>query len=402
MKENTQGPTLFLRQNGVQSLARGHLWIFPGAVIKETGQARPGEIISLADQAGRFVAWAWNSPDSKIRARVISRTWSDEFPEGWWRGRLERAVELRRGLIEDEAQTTYRLVNAEADGLPGLTVDRFGNLAVLSATCAGADKIKSQVAQELMQSQGIEVVLERADSNIRRLEGLPKVRTVLAGEYDGGSVLVRENGVEFTIDPLGGWRIGWYSDQRRNRALVASQAKGGRVLDCFSYTGGFGIQALVAGAKSATLIDSSAKAHSSARESLRPLGLMRKADLIQGDVFNVLRQYTREKRKFDLVVLDPPSQAHSKGMVENAIRTYRDLVTLSLDLINPGGRVAAFSRSAAVSQEQFREVVQVVAEQTGGPLRILARFDQGEDNPALLGMKETDYLTGLMISPARG
>lgn len=396
---NEKKPTLYLKPNGVNSLGRGHRWIFSGAVIKETGQAKPGEIISLADQAGRFVAWAWNSPGSKIRARVLSRQWSDEFPEGWWRPRLERAVELRRPLIENESQTAFRLLNAEADALPGLTIDLLGGTAVLSATCAGSDLIKAEVAAWLRENQGVELVLERADPNVRRLEGLPKAGTVISGEYDGERVTILENGVEFAVDPLGGWRLGWYSDQRRNRALISSLAKGRRVLDCFSYNGGFGIQAIVAKAKSATLIDSSAKAHLAARATLRPLGLTRKADLIQGDVFQILRQYIGEKRKFDLIILDPPSQAHSKGMVEKAVRTYTDLLQLALSLVTEGGLIAAFSRSAAIGPEHFREIVQAATEQSGVRLRVLQKMGQAEDLPAPLGMPEMDYLKGLLLSP---
>ncbi len=389
-------PTLYLKDQGARSLMKGHLWIFSGAVTKVTGQPMPGDVIALADRGNRFVGWAWYSPDSRIRARVLSLRQGDEFPEGWWLERFDRAVALRSHLREEEGTDSFRLVNAEADGLPGLIVDLAGDTAVVQALTPGADRLKKELAGLLGEKFALKTVWEKGDDVIRRFEGLPSTRGPLLGPEPGAPIRIKENGLGFEVDLTGGAEVVWYSDQRRNRPLVAGLSQGGRVLDCFSYSGGFSVSALAAGAKSATLMDSSSKALRQARQNLKLNDLEGRADLVQGNVFQILRQYLDTGRKFESIILDPDSQATTRSQAEKAGRAYKDLNLLALKMLSPGGILATFSRSQAVDEAAFRETLGWAARDAGRRLQILARLGQPEDHPVLLGHPETETLKGFL------
>ena len=341
------------------------------------------------------MAWAWYSPDSRIRARVLSLRREDEFGPGWWRTRLEEARGLRAHLEKDEGTDAFRLVAAEADGLPGLSVDLFGQSAVIRALSPGADRLKKELAAALAEDLALGSVLEKGDQVLRRFEGLPATKGVLFGEDGSAPTAFRENGLKYEAD-LFSEHSGWYSDQRRNRALVAPLAGTGRVLDCCAGSGGFAVAALAAGAKAATLVDSSSKALLRARRNLELNGLAERADLVQGNFFNILRQYQESGRLFETAILDPDPRALSRTQAQKAGQAYKDSNLLALKLLAPGGILATFSRSPGVEEESFREILGWAARDAGRRLQILARLGQPEDHPILLGHPETETLKGYL------
>ncbi len=396
METKKRQPTLFLKNQGIRPLSKGHLWIFSGAVTKVTGRPLPGDVIGLADGGNRFVGWAWYSPDSRIRARVLSLRRADEFEEGWWRERVSRARELRAALEKEEGSTAYRLINAEADGLPGLIVDLYGKTAVIRALTPGADRIKDELADLLARDLALESVWEKGDDVARRFEGLPSLKRALQGPEPPTPLGIAEHGLKYEVDLQDGRENCWFSDQRRNRPLVAARTKGGRVLECFAFSGSFSVNALTAGAKSATLVDSSSKALRQARRNLELNDLADRADLIQGNVFEVLRQYLEIDRKFETIILDPDSRATSRNQARQAGRAYKDSNLLALKMLTPGGILATFSRSPGVDEEDFREILGWAARDAGKRLQILARLGQSGDHPILLGHPETEGLKGFL------
>ena len=396
MEIKKRPPTLFLKEQGLRSLNKGHLWIFSGAVTKVTGRPGPGDVAALADRANRPVGWAWFSPDSRIRARVLSLRPEDEFEDGWWLKRIQLARELRTALEQNPGTTAYRLVNAEADGLPGLVVDLYGKSAVVQALTPGADRLKKELAQWMAGEFSLESVWEKGDDVIRRFEGLPSLRRPLYGPEPRGPVTFKEHGLDFEADITAAQDCPWFSDQRRNRFLVADLSRGARVLDLFGFSGAFSAQALAQGAKSAVVVDSSSKALKQARRNMELNNLESKADLIQGNVFEVLRQYLDSDRVFETVILDPDARTNSKDMIQKATRAYKDSNLLALKMLSPGGILATFSRSPVVSDEVFRETVGWAARDAGKRLQILARLGQAEDHPVLQGHPETETLKGYL------
>jgi len=398
---STTTPTLFLKNSGVRPLGRGHPWVYAGAVTKVSGQPEPGQVVRLADKAGRFVAWAWYSPFSRIRARVLSLTLRAAFDSGWWRERLEMAWAGRRRLAEDPQTTAFRLVNAEADSLPGLIVDLYDKTAVLQVTTPGADLIKADVASWLGERLGLKSVFERGQAQARRLEGLAPAEGPLLGPEPPGPGGIKEGGLKFEVDLAQGQGTGWYLDQRLNRQIVAGYARQRKILDCFAYSGGFSAQALGAGAESAVLIDSSARALKQAQTNLKLNDLQARADVVQGNVFDVLRQYQADGRRFGLIILDPPPLAPGRSQAQKASRAYKDLNRLAFKLLAPGGLVATFSSSPGIGLSSFQEILIWAAREAGVRLQILACLGQPEDHPVLAGFPESEYLKGFVCRPFR-
>ena len=385
-----------MKEQGVRSLTKGHLWIFSGAVTKVTGRPGPGDVVALVDGGNHHVGWAWYSPDSRIRARVLSLRPDEKFPEGWWLERVKGARELRSALEGEEGTTAFRLVNAEADGLPGVIVDLYGPTAVVQALTPGADRLKKELARWIAGEFSLKSIWEKGDDVIRRFEGLPSLKRSLLGPEPLAPVAVREHGLNYEVDITAGQESLWFSDQRRNRALVAGLSKGARVLDLFGFSGAFSALALAGGAKSATLVDSSSKALKQARRNLELNGLEKRADLIQGNVFAVLRQYLETNRRFETIIIDPDSRANTKSMVQKAMGAYKDSNLLALKMLSPGGILATFSRSSGLGEEAFRETLGWAARDAGKRLQVLARLGQSEDHPCLLGHPETETLKGFL------
>ncbi len=391
-------PALYIKPAGIKPLRRGHPWVFSGAVVKVVGRPEPGEMVRLLDREGRFVAWAWYSPASRLRARVVDRREGVVIDRAWLTERLKLCLAGRQRLLAQGAEA-LRLVNSEADGLPGLVVDRYGEGLVVQFSCPGAERLKDEIVARLQEQHRPVWVYERSDVAARRLEGLTPSQGPLMGAAPQGLVKIQDGGLFFFVDPLEGQKTGFYLDQGQNRLAVAAHAGARRVLDCFAYSGGFAIHALAAGAASAVVVDSSARALKLARENLTLNGLLGKADLVQGNVFEVLRQYRDARRRFDLIVLDPPNLAPTKAQASKAARAYKDLNLLALKLLTAEGVLATFSCSAGIEPRFFEEVLHWAAQDAGVSLHILARLGQREDHPVLAGFPESEYLKGMICRP---
>ncbi len=374
-----------------------HPWIFSGAIGTVSREPGLGETVLVADAEGRPLGVGAWSPASQIRVRLWAFGEEAEGAAGetFLDARVAAALAVREGMAERFDTDALRLVNAEADGLPGVTVDRYGDVLVGQFATAGAERNKAALVASLMARTGAKGFYERSDVDGRRREGLEPAVGLLAGEEPPGRIVIHEGPVRFEVDVRGGHKTGFYLDQRENRRLVAGAARGRRVLNAFCYTGGFGVAAQLAGAAAVTHVDLSAPALGQARRNTALNGLP-EAEFIQGNVFQELRAFRDRARSFDLVVLDPPKFADTKALAAKALRGYKDINLLGLKLVSPGGVLATFSCSGAIDPATFRMVVAEAARDAGRRVRILRELRQAPDHVESLDFPEGFYLKGLL------
>ncbi len=394
-------PTLVLKPEREKSLLRRHPWLFTGAVADVKGDPASGDTIAVRSADGKFLARAAYSPASQIIARVWA--WDEATPvdEAFIQKRLAQAMASRAALTAATppggATNAVRLANAESDGLPGVVVDRYSDFAVCQFLSAGAEKWKQAVAQTVAAQPGVAGVFERSDVDVREKEGLSPVTGPLAGSPPPELIEIQEGACRFAVDVYRGHKTGFYLDQRDNRALAASYAEAREVLNCFAYTGGFGVWTLKGGAASVTNIDTSAPALELARHNVELNGLdSSKVENVVGDVFQVLRQYRDRGRQFDLIILDPPKFAESRSQIEGATRGYKDINLLAFKLLRPGGILFTFSCSGLIEPELFQKVVAGAALDSGREAQIIQRLTQASDHPVALNFPEGEYLKGLV------
>ncbi|MFH0801310.1 MAG: class I SAM-dependent rRNA methyltransferase [bacterium] len=308
---------------------------------------------------------------------------------------LERRKQLR--LLSENGAA--RLIYAESDGLPGLIVDQYAGVLVMQCTSAGAEYFKEIISGLLMELTGADSLFERSDADSRILEGLPSASGLLLGKPLPEIVEFVEGGLTFAVDVRNGHKTGFYLDQKDNRECLRGLAGGKEVLDCFCYTGGFTLNALAGGASSVVSVDASEAALEAARHNVSLNRLPEGAcHWLKEDVFQTLRRFNAEKRRFDLVILDPPKFAQNMGQVEQALRGYKDINRLAFQLLRPGGILFTFSCSGLVSGEQFQKTVAWAALDAGLEGRIIRRLSQGPDHPVPLHFPEGAYLKGLVIT----
>lgn len=413
---------LLLKDGRDKPVHNRHPWIFSGAIDRLKGDAQPGDLVTVADHRGTPLATAYYNPKSQIQARILSWDPAEPVDHDFWLRRLRRAVEARAmlGLVASgqlsvsseehgtegrlatdhrPLTTACRLVNAEADGLPGLVVDRYGDHLVMQCLTLGIDRRKGMLANrlvELLQPAGI---LERSDADVRGKEGLKQVVEMRHGQAPPPEMTIHENGHAFLVDVWHGHKTGFYLDQRDNRAAAAQPTllAGKEVLNVFAYTGAFGVYAAAAGARRIVQVDSSHPALEAAERNMALNGFDQPDDeLIAGDAFEVLRYFREEGQQFDAIVLDPPKFAYSQGQVERACRGYKDLNWLALRLLRPGGLLVTFSCSGLVNADLFQKVVFGAAVDAGRDVQVLRHLGQSADHPVLLSFPESAYLKGLL------
>jgi 23S rRNA (cytosine1962-C5)-methyltransferase len=382
-----------------RSLLRRHPWVFAGSVAR--GKADPGETVRVEAHDGRFLAWGAYSGSSQIRVRAWSFDEAERIDHAFFKRRVDAALALRRRLAP--ASDGVRLVHAEADGLPGLVVDRYGDVLVAQFLAAGTERWKGALADILLERTGCTRLFERSDSGVRALEGLEPASGWLRGE--GATALeIREHDWRLTLDVAAGHKTGFYLDQRDNRAAFARWVRQfglADVLNCYCYTGGFTVAALAGGAARVTSVDSSAPAleRVAAHVALNGFDAAR-STVLDADVNAFLRSALKDGRRFDAIVLDPPKFAPTAAHAERAARAYKDINRLALKLLAPGGLLLTFSCSGGIGAELFHKIVAGAAIDAGADGAILARLEGAPDHPATLVFPEGEYLNGLAILKA--
>lgn len=389
---------LILMPGKERSAMKRHPWLFAGSVGRLEGRARPGDTVEVLSDDLKPLGRAAYSPKSQIRARFWTFDAEESVDDAFFKRRIAMAVARRQALPELKGQQGLRLIHAESDGLPGIVADQYGDTVVVQLTSAGADKWRNAIVAGLVKATGCARVYERSDSDVRGLEGLEPVTGWLHGE-PADDLVIDENGVKLAVDVVGGHKTGFYLDQRDNRAWLRSVAADKEILNCFCYTGGFSLQALAGGAKQVLSIDSSGPAlkQAQANLALNPQLPAERAEWLEADVFQALRDFRKEGRQFDLIVLDPPKFAPSAAHADRAARAYKDINLLGFRLLRPGGLLMTYSCSGGVGLELFQKIVAGAALDAGRAARIVRRLSGTADHPVALNFPEGEYLKGLLV-----
>ncbi len=387
---------IILNKGREKSVLGGHPWIFSGAVKELSGVTRNGQPVRVMSSAGQFLGMASVSMQSQIRARMW--TSDDRAIDGTFiLERMRTAMRRREALAVPGGTDAYRLVNAEADGMPGLIVDLYGDVAVCQFLSAGAEFFREEVVQALETVARPAAVHERSDTDARTKEGLEKKTGLLAGSPGRVEVVITESGVKYAVNVVDGHKTGFYLDQRENRKVLSDMASDAEVLNCFSYTGGFGLSALSGGARTVTNIDTSAPALEMAAKNALLNGFdPTKMNNITGDVFRELRLFRDRGQDFGIVVLDPPKFAESASQVPGAARGYKDINMLGMKLVRRGGLLFTFSCSGHMTPELFRKVVADAAVDAGRQVQVIRVLQQAGDHPVMLNFPEGLYLKGFV------
>jgi 23S rRNA (cytosine1962-C5)-methyltransferase len=371
---------------------RLHPWVFSNEVHQVDREPGTGDVVAVFER-GRRIGNAIYSPHSLIRARLFTAENRDldgtVFVE-----RIAAACALRRRLLP--AEQDYRLVYGESDGLPGLTIDKYGNHFVVQAYAVGMEQRLEQVTAALRDLFPVESVYAKNDTSLRELEGLPRYERLLCGSVPD-TIMLADNGARFNADIKSGQKTGFYFDQRLNRARIRALSAGKSVLDLFCYSGGFAVNAALGGATSVLAVDSSARASELVRANAEMNDAGERVQAVSGDAFDVLRQLNSEGRRFDLIVVDPPSFAKSLRDKARAIRGYRDINLQAMKLLSAEGFLLSCTCSHHITWSDLAEVLTQASQACGRSFRIVERVGQGPDHPVLLHMPESDYLRSYLL-----
>jgi 23S rRNA (cytosine1962-C5)-methyltransferase len=390
-------PHIILKKSRERSVLQHHPWVFSGAVEKSPEIAENGQTVEIRTHHGKPIALAAWSGASQICARVWSFDPGVVIDDTFISSLVMGSIERRKNLFSDPNTNAFRLINAESDGIPGLIVDRYAGYLVCQFLSAGSEYWRATILKSLVETIKPEGIFERSDPDSRTKEGLEKKTGVLYGSQPPETIIIRENQVYFCVDIKTGHKTGFYLDQRNNRSILPQYCAGKEILNCFSYTGGFGVSALVAGAHHVTSIDSSAGCLKMLEANLELNGIDKsRSTHVEGDAFKVLRTYRDSLRNFDLIILDPPKFAESKSQLVPALRGYKDINLLAMKLLNPGGYLFTFSCSGHILPEMFMKVVSEAAVDSGRNCQMEKMLIQSPDHPVILNFPESLYLKGLV------
>ncbi|HUH96033.1 MAG TPA: class I SAM-dependent methyltransferase [Anaerolineales bacterium] len=402
-------PAVILKPGREKSVLRRHPWIFSGAVegvaqgsALRNGRAgpddAPGATVDVVSSKGDFLARGAYSPRSQIRVRVW--TFEDESVDReFFRKRIRAALDTRSSIFHAQDSNAVRLIYAEADGMPGLIVDRYADHLVLQSLTAGSEYWKETIADILLEETGSRNIYERSDADVRELEGLAPRVGILRGALPDPRITITEHGLKFHVDLERGQKTGFYLDQRVNRQRVRAMAQEKEVLDCFCYTGGFTVNAVAGAARTVLAVDASSEALTTARQNIELNGLpLEKVQFLQGDVFQVLRKLRDEARTFDMIILDPPKFAPTAAQAQQAARGYKDINLLAFKLLRANGILFTFSCSGGVEAGLFQKIVASAALDAGAEAQIIEHLSQASDHPVLLHFPEAAYLKGLVCT----
>lgn len=379
-------------------MLRRHPWVFSGAIQFTEEGIKPGETVEVISSDGQFSGWGAYSPVSQIRVRIWSFNRDDIIDERFFRYCIEGAIATRVSQEIPHQTNAYRLISSEGDGLPGLIVDRYSSFLVCQFLSAGVQFWKTQIINELKSIEGIKGIYERSDSEVRKKEGFDLCKGLLWGEIPPQEVEIEEEGLKFNVDIINGHKTGFYLDQRVNRQIVRSSSEGKEVLNCFAYTGGFGLAALKGGAKEVTNIEDVAGLLTVIDKNVHLNQLKAQCcNNVKGDVFKVLRNLTGDGRLYDIIILDPPKFAESQSQLKRAARGYKDINMLAFKMLRRGGLLFTFSCSGLIKMDLFQKIVADAAIDAGREAQIVQWLGQSTDHPVKLHIPETLYLKGLMI-----
>ncbi len=406
MKQERIYPRAIITKKGIRWVENGHPWIYEQEVIRMENCADPeeienGSLVDAIGENGKYLGTGFISKKSRIRVRLLSHNANDRFDEAFWTRRIRYALDYRKVVMGDDF-SACRLIFGEADGFPGLTVDRFDNLLSTEVLSIGTEKIKDMLYRILvdeLEKDGVKIdgLFERNEAAIRELEGMEKYKGWynLPGKEIPASAVTEivENGVRYEVDVENGQKTGFFLDQKYNRLVVARLAKGRKVLDCFTHTGSFALNAAMGGAEHVTAVDISASAIEMARKNAERNGLTDRMDFVVADVFDLLPSLIEKGgHPYDFIILDPPAFTKSRKTVKNAEKGYKEINLRALRLLPRGGYFATASCSHFMPSEEFVKMLKSAALDAGVELKQIEARQQAPDHPILWNVPETDYL----------
>ena len=401
MKAERGFPRFTITPKAEAAILRGHPWVYDAEILSVDGTPENGKLVDILSKKGRYLGTGFLSEQSKIRIRLISRNANDRFDEAFWDRKLRWAWEYRKSVMPEEDLDCCRIIFGEADAFPGLTVDRFHDLLSVQVLSIGMEGIKDLLIPRLVailreDGQTIRGVYERNDVALREKEGLSQYKAwfELEGEPlpDSPITEITENGIKYLVDVENGQKTGFFLDQKYNRQAVARLARGKTVLDCFTHTGSFALNAARGGAKHVTAVDVSESAVEMARANVTCNGLDDVMECVAANVFDLLPQLEKEPRKYDFIILDPPAFTKSRKTVANAISGYKEINYRAMRLLPRGGYLATCSCSHFATEEKFIAMLHDAARDAGVQLRQIEARQQSCDHPILWGVEETNYL----------
>ena len=401
MKAQRPYPQITITSKGEAALVGGHPWVYEGEVTGLSGPVSDGQLVDVISRRGSWLGCGFFNSRSRIRVRVLSRNPNDRFDRAFWRRRIQYAWDYRKTVMGPEDSRCCRVIFGEADGFPGLTVDRFESVLVAQVLCLGMELIKEELFSlllEVLRSDGQDVVgvYERNDVAIRELEGMEQGKGwhPVDGEKapDFTAVDIEENGIRYTVDFENGQKTGFFLDQKYNRQAVAKLARGRTVLDCFTHTGSFALNAARGGAKHVTAVDVSEFAVACARENARRNGLSDVMECVAANVFDLLPQLEQQPKRYDFIILDPPAFTKSRKTTQRAMTGYKEINYRAMRLLPRGGYLATCSCSHFATEELFLKMLCSAAKDAGVQLRQIEARQQCCDHPILWGVEETNYL----------
>ncbi|WP_456325084.1 class I SAM-dependent rRNA methyltransferase [Desulfonauticus submarinus] len=388
---------VYLKKGRKKSVLLRHPWIFSGAIEKTDRSITAGEIVEIYDHRGNFLAKGYINPKSQITIRILSWNKEEDVTDiRFISERLKSAIDMRLNYFDQSVTNAFRLVNSEADFLPGLIIDKYNDTIVLQILTLGMEQFRDKITEFLLEYLSPKCIYERSDTIVRKKEGLSLKKGLIYGKLQK-PVRIIENGLEFLVDVQDGQKTGFYLDQRDNRKELLLFCKDKKVLNCFSYTGAFSVYAIKGGAKLTVNIEFSRSAIELAKKNMEINHIKKETqEFIEGNAFELLRNMKKKGKKFDLIIMDPPKFAHTQGKLENALRGYKDINLQAMQLLNPGGILFTFSCSGAISLELFSKTITWAAMDANKNVQVIKRLAQPMDHPHLTSFLESEYLKGLI------
>lgn len=385
-----------LKKGGGRTLKAGGAWIYDNEIDSVTGDVADGELVHVHDFNGYYMGIGFINRKSKITVRMMSRVKGTQIDDAFIKMRVKNAIDYRMAVIKEEDRSAFRVIFGEADWLPGIVIDKFADILVVQSLALGIDNFKLKIvefAREILGEYGYNIrgVYERSDAKVRDLEGMPRIKGFIGDEFET-KVQIEENGVRYIVDVQDGQKTGFFLDQKYNRASIRPICKGARVLDCFTHTGSFALNAGMAGAREVTGVDASELAVNQAAENARLNGIDDIVKFECRDVFELLPELEKKGEKFDVVILDPPAFTKSRESVKKAVRGYREINLRAMKLVKDGGFLATCSCSHFMEPELFTKTIGEAAHDVHKRLRQVEYRTQCSDHPILWAADESLYL----------